>query len=278
MNWEHFITNPWVGFIGTALGVLGIALSIFFYLRTRKYQQPAYFRSSIKWYDGAFVPHDDVKLTFRGQVIDRFMITHLAFWNAGNETIRGADFVPASPLRLYLPTDSEIFDLRITAVTTPEIGARLEADTTLPRNVEKELRIHFDYLDEGDGFSVQVIHDSKTDDDIEFKGKLPGVSRFRTNIVHDRLYGFSSPLGYRTRSITVPSPIMKWLILPIAGFGLGGIGVWSLYWAIFHEFHWYQVFGAFFLVYLVMPFVFFLELNPPKGLAHALAKEERPAI
>jgi len=269
MDWNNIISNPWVGIAGTLFGIIGILVSVVLYLRTRRFQQPAYYKTSLRWYDGKQAPHSDIRLMFRGKEISRFTITQLAFWNAGNQTVREADFVPASPLRLVISEDIEVFDIRITRVTTPEIRASLDTREPLNAGMKKEIPVHFDYLDKDDGFSIQAIHDGSTDEKISFVGKLPGVSKFRLGTTSFSKEPTLISRSGRGQLIPYTPPLVRWLIVPLAFFGLGGLGLWSLYWAIFKEFHWYQIFGAMFVVYLVLPFIVFGEANPPKALCDA---------
>jgi hypothetical protein len=277
MEWEQIVANPWIGFAGTLFGVIGISVSIFIYFRTRRYRKPTYSKRSIRWYDGAVVPHDDIKLTFRGKIIDRFVITHLAFWNAGNQPIREADFARASPLRIVLPDDTEVFDLRITAITAQEIQAGLESPSAIEPGTKKEIPVRFDYLDRGDGFVIQVVHNSKSDKGIEVRGKLPGVSRFYSGASYslDELF---FPRNARASKITTMPIWARRAMLALAFLSLGGLGLWSIYWALFREFHWYQIFGAIFVIYLVLPFALLSEEVPPKALADALENNERRAV
>lgn len=274
MNWTQIIGDPWVGFIGTLFGVLGIIASVVFYFRTRRYQQPAYYKSSIRWYDGANVPHKDIKLTFRGKTIPRFTITHLAFWNAGNQTIRERDFAPASPLGLEIPEGVEVFDVRITAVTAEEIRASLDSPEAIEAGDKKKIPVHFDYLDGNDGFSVQLIHDANSASGIKFSGKLPGVSGFKSSASYSGNHGLLSPLGYGPPFRYTP-PLIKWIFVPLISLGLGGVGIWSIYWAFFKEFHWYQILGGLMASYLFMPFILLSELNPPKALAEATSERNQ---
>jgi len=273
MDWNQVILNPWVGFVGTVFGVFGVLISIIFYFRTRQFQQPAYFKSSLRWYDGANIPHNDIRLTFQGKELSRFTITHLVFWNAGNQAIRESDFAPASPLRLVLPEETEIFDIRIIAVTASEIRASLDYPETIDAGAEKVIPVHFDYLDGNDGFCIQVIHDSKSAERIEFAGKLPGVSKFRSCTSFSQK-SFISQIVSDVQRMSFPSPLIKWITIALAFFCLGGVGIWSLYSAFFSEFHWYQVFGAFMTIYLFVPFLLFSEINPPSVLTDAFSENE----
>lgn len=268
MDWTQIIGNPWVGFSGALIGVFGIIVSIIFYLRTRRYQKPTYFKRSIRWYDGVNIPHKDISLMFQGKVIPRFTITHLAFWNAGNQTIREHDFAPASPLCLKIPEEIEVFDIRITAVTANEICANLETSKELEAGVQKKILVHFDYLDNNDGFSIQLIHDAESASGIKFSGKLPGVSKFKSSSSDSRERDLFSPLGYSQPFRSYP-PVFKWLFIPLVSLGLGGTGIWSIYWALFMEFHWYHIFGGLLIFYLFVPFVVFSEVSPPKALSEA---------
>src|SRR5450759_848076 len=158
MNLDSIIANPWIGFVGTLVGIFGLLASVIFYLRTRRFQRPTFQKRSIKWLDVESFPHDEIKLTFRGKEIPRFTITHLAFWNSGNQTIRSSDFASASPLRLSIPPATEVFNIQISASTVPEIRASIDSPSSFITDSVKEIPVGFDYLDSGDGFSIQVIH------------------------------------------------------------------------------------------------------------------------
>jgi hypothetical protein len=277
MDWNQLIINPYVGFVGTVFGVIGVLISINFYFRTRQFQQPAYYKSSLRWYDGSNIPHNDIRLTFRGKEISRFTITHLVFWNAGNQAIRESDFAPASRLRLTLPEDAEIFDIRIIAVTASEIRASLDSPETIEAGIEKVIPVHFDYLDGNDGFCIQVIHNSKSTEGIEFAGKLPGVPKFRSSTSFLQKSIISQMVSDIQRIPSLP-PLAKRITITLAFFSLGSVGLWSLYSAFFEEFHWYQVFGAFMTIYLFLPFLLFSEIYPPMILTDAFSENEHDSL
>jgi|ERR1039458_348633 hypothetical protein len=273
INWTGFATNPWVGFIGSALGVAGIILSIIFYLRSRRVRRPTYLKESVRWYDGQKVPHTELQMTFRGRPVRRFTITHLAFWNAGNETFRASDFAPSSPLRLRVPDSVEVFDIRITGTTAPEIGASLEGPSSFPANTQKELPVRFHYMDPNDGFCLQLIHDGESGRGVEFIGKLPGVSEF---CLHRRFdVTRSSRLEKRLTSAMFSSTGLgyRWIMVPLITVGLGGLGLWTIYCAIFRQFHWYQIGGFFCTIYLLGPLILLSQPNPPKALRVALLSD-----
>lgn len=254
MDFNSIITSPWMGVAGTAFGVLSIVLAVFFYLRTRRFQRPTVLASSNNWFDAKSIPHDEIKLTFRGKTIPRFTITQLYFWNSGNQTIKKSDFAPTSELRLKVPKDTEIFDIRITCTTAPEIQATLVSDSSLMANTIEAIPISFDYLDANDGFVIQVIHDhdSANADKFQFLGKLPGVSKFER-------------VSTASVSLHSESKLEKW-ILPMLLLSLGCIGVWSLYLSIFNTFEWVQVFGWLFILYIPLLFSLLVQIKIPAAL------------
>lgn len=268
MDWNLFLQNPWIGFIGTMIGVVGVALSIVFYYKTRHYKKPSYFKGSLRWYDSEGVPDSDLKLLYHDRIVDRFTITQLAFWNAGNESIKGSDFTQSSPLRLQVPTDIEIFEIRLTTMTTPEIAASIGEAQLVPDATYKQFPVSFEYLDRNDGFTLQIVHNGKSHQGIDFVGKLPGVLRF-TSFDRSR----SDTLLGRRRSVAhslYTPPFVRWVVVPTASLALGGVGLLSIYWATFREFHWYLSFGMLFVIYFFMPFTMFLEPTLPKPLYDAL--------
>lgn len=265
MNWTEFASNPWVSLAGTLFGVIGIVISIVFFLRSRKVKRPTYYSRSMRWFDGKQMPHDELTLLFRGRPISRFTITHIAFWNGGNDTFRALDFAKSSPLRLVIPNGVEVFDIRIIARTTESNGTILDTPTSIAAATIKDVPIQFDYFDPNDGFLLQIIHDGGRDQRIEIAGKLPGVSKFEEHIETS-----SSDFVFdnrRLRSVfSHMSSLQRFLLLPLAFFALGSLGPISIYYAYFKEFHWYHILGFFCTLYLAVPFSLWREPIPPKAL------------
>lgn len=271
MDFQTIMQNPLIGFIGTFVGVIGLFSSIIFYFKSRRFQRPTFSKRSIKWFDGKSIPHDDIKLTFRGKEISRFVITHLAFWNSGNQTIRKSDFAKSSLLRIAIPSGTEVFDVRVTACTAPEIQASLNSPCSFEADAYKEIEVNFEYLDANDGFSIQIIHDGQSDK-FQFLGKLPGVADFlATKSSYSEV---NRRVAKRlTRVANLTGPLQKWVIVPLLCLGLGSFGLWSIYDAIFKEFQWFKPFFGILTFYLVIPFLIFSDKSPPKALLLSLTND-----
>lgn len=265
MTLAEFVANPWIGLLGILIGIVSIFVSIALHMRGRKYKQPAFYKSTLKWYDGTNIPHKDIKLLFRGRPISRFAITNMAFWNDGNQTIVEGDFAPAEPLALKILEGVELFDIRVTAVTSDAINVYLNITEKDKSEGTKVIPIRFDYLDKNDGFLVQLIHDAKSDEEIAFSGKILGVSAFKSSNLYsmDRVRLPSQIIGPR---IPFSAPLFKWVYIPLTCIGIGFIGIWSVYCSIVGPFHWYQILGWLLIVYLFVPFSLFSDFTPPKAL------------
>ncbi len=106
-------------------------------------------------------------LTLGGRRLARLSRTYLAFWNERGDTVRGEDIVEADPLRLTLPTGDELLQARLLYTSRPQCELRI---TTEAGGVS----LAFDFLDQGDGGILEVIHQANTRP--EFKGTVRGAT------------------------------------------------------------------------------------------------------
>ena len=261
------VSNPWIGFFGTVVGVVGLVLSVFFYYKSVKVKRPTVRSVSLNWFDGSHIPHKDLELKFRGISATRFTITHIAFWNAGTDPIRPSDFSASSPLRISYPLEMQVFDIHISAVTSPELAVSIEPPKQRGSEPILERAISFAYFDRNDGFSIQVVHDGLPEQTIEIVGKLPGAPPFKRESTNRRARSFIR------RKELPPLAKTSWLeVLYIGLFALSiGIpGVVAIYYAIFIEFHWFLVPASLSAVWVVVAGIVLLaipsDLAPPKGL------------
>lgn len=262
----QLVQNPWVGFAGMLIGIL---LSTYFFVRSRRFQQPAVSKNSLQWFDGRQIPHKDVQLVFRGTTVERFTITHLVFWNAGNLPIRWGDFAATSPLRVSISKGTTVFDISLTGTTSPELAVHLGEECILANDGESAIPITFSFLDPNSGFSLQVIHDGKSDTGIDIKGKLPGVSEFKRS-------SFVTPSNrVALRFLRRPVGGQRAFRFVATAYSLifGSLGLAAVYKAVFEDFNWIAVPGGFLSLLLLVPFLFVGQVYPPKALVEALTAQ-----
>jgi hypothetical protein len=153
---EYILNAAWVG---TAIGLVGIALAIFFFLRRREIWRLAYQTRSVRLIgDASATLPEDVVITVKGVPVPRLSKTTVIIWNAGTATVRGGDIVAMDPLRIRLDDDAAALDVRIPRTSRSVISAAAHANP----QTKNEVMLGFDFLDPQDGFTVDIIHSGTT--------------------------------------------------------------------------------------------------------------------
>lgn len=157
----------WIGWGLTAFFGL---LTIIFYFRSRREKKPQVRVRNVYTYIQSvskFSPH--IKVTHGNQTVEHLMVTNIAFWNAGKETIRDGDISPTEPIRIRAGEDVEILEARVLQLSNERAAIRVSQP--FPYYAE----INFLYLEKGDGLVVQVIHTGNSASDIHLEGKIIGA-------------------------------------------------------------------------------------------------------
>lgn len=143
-----------LGWVGSLLGLVGLALSIWFYQLAKREALPTTQKSTTELVGSSFrkLP-ESVTILYNEKPVPRVMKTVVQFWNHGNATLRGDDIASADPLRLCVE-NGEILTATITNATRPPINP---AAIINPAN-HSEVLLNFEFLDGQDGFTVECIH------------------------------------------------------------------------------------------------------------------------
>lgn len=166
----------WLAWIGFAVGILGILLSYYFYVRNRNWKRPycLTFTHAIAGRMLTEVP--DFRITYKGKPVPRLAVTKLVFWNAGTDTIQAVDVPAAAPFAVSIADDAQFLNYKLDFVKKDANAVTLAIDKDLRR-----IDIAFDYFDKNDGFVVELLHTGKSDSAIAlesvFKGAQPLVRR-----------------------------------------------------------------------------------------------------
>lgn len=141
------------GWVGTAIGAIGVALAIIFHLKSRHRPGLAFAAHdvSVIGRGGAAFP-DDVEVRFGGAVVPQLTSTMVFVWNSGNRTLIGKNVVEADPLRVVLPEGSRVLKCEV-GVT----NRRFNGWRTGPCE-SGSVSVGFDYLDPRDGAVIAVLH------------------------------------------------------------------------------------------------------------------------
>lgn len=157
------------GWVGTVVGLAGILLAIVFYLRSKRKARLAFQHDHVMLVGGrgAAFP-GEVEIRFSGMIVPRITASKFVIWNCGNRTIDGSDVVAGDPLRLELPEASRILKHKILRQTRRVNGWKVD------QPAPNRLNLAFDFLDPGDGISVEVIH-SEAGNKLDCKGTIKGM-------------------------------------------------------------------------------------------------------
>lgn len=193
---RDFFINPetlaWASWGGYALAVIGIILSFYFYFKSQKKKRP-YCLTFTHTINGSIaINSPDLKITYRGKLIDTLSITKMVFWNAGNQTIDNIDIPKSSPFISRVIDNGIILNCRLEYVKNHSNSLNINVNKD-----ENSIDISFDYLDRNDGFILEIIHTGVSDSSLRIDGVFKG----------------SEPLVRRSAAplLSLPRPIRKLL-------------------------------------------------------------------
>ena len=110
---------------------------------------------------------DKLFIQYDGETIENLSITKFYIWNSGNEVINKSDIVNSRPLSIIGSEPASILDAQI-------IKANEETNAFSIVDIKKQrVAFDFDYVDQGDGFVVQILHTGQAIDldlDCKIKG------------------------------------------------------------------------------------------------------------
>jgi hypothetical protein len=144
--------DSWVAIAGLAIAIVGLP---FAYLLARRGRRRPTLRYALD-FDRLVAPEDGLmnqglSLTFRGQAISRVSRTYIALWNDKGDTVNRGDVLATDPLRLCFGDGDIPLQTRVVCSSRDQIdlSVRLASD---------EVTVAFEFLDDGDGGLIEVLH------------------------------------------------------------------------------------------------------------------------
>lgn len=209
------------GWVGSAIGLTGILLSVLFFRRSKRKAKPSiqFSRITILSPRSEEVP-SDVEILYKGNRIEQLFKTNVIFWNDGTETLHGSSLVDDSPIQIAFEEGETILRHQIVKETRPVNRSRLET----VEGKSHAVNIQFDYLDPKDGFNIEILHNSKSDPIItgDIRG-IPSGIRIVNSIASP-----SSPFrDYLTGIIKKGGPKVPGIIAALSGIAFVALGVLS---------------------------------------------------
>jgi hypothetical protein len=135
------------------IGIAGIALSAFFYVRSKERPTPVSRSASIPLIGGEspLLP-SDVEILYRGSKVQSLSKAYVALWNAGRGTLLESSVVAEDPITF------KIEDLNAKVLSARIVRKTREVDKAELMYNESGVRVSFDFFDPQDGIILEVIH------------------------------------------------------------------------------------------------------------------------
>jgi hypothetical protein len=172
-----FFSNPWVGMVGTAAGVVGVLLTIVFYLRSASYPDLVYLDSAVRTIVVKQGATSRLAVVFDGRPLTQDVTaTQVALWNRGRQPIRRAAVL--QPVTITTEPRVPILEATIRKTSRDVVG--FDLDRT--RLADGEVSVWWNILEEGDGGVVQLVYAGDVGTRIHCRGVIEGqrgVREFR---------------------------------------------------------------------------------------------------
>lgn len=148
-----FFSRPVVGIAGSIASIVGIALSVYFFLASRETPELTYFVHPAK----AAVVRTGQTSRLSVQVDGQDLTTdvtaaQIAFWNSGRRPIRGSAIL--SPLVIRMGNKARILEARLQKTSREVVGLTIDSS----RLSSGEVEIHWSILEQNDGGVLQVVY------------------------------------------------------------------------------------------------------------------------
>jgi len=171
MNLSQFIewlaTNPWLIITSFIITIISLPLVIFFYFKSKKDKKLYYAILSHNIVRDLVSRIDSLEMLYAGERIENITVTKIAFWNAGNDTIKGQDI--KKPLTVTVENGYKILKADQFYIINKEnkFSINLSDD-------KSHIIVDFDYLDKNQGEIIQLYHNGKSENDIKIDGYIMG--------------------------------------------------------------------------------------------------------
>jgi len=116
----------------------------------------------------------ELSISYEGRHFTDVCITRLAVWNHGRGSMSGTEISKSDPLRVELSEKAEI----LSASVMDQTGGGVSPSLLIDPSDKAKLLLSFDIMNEGDGFSVRVLHHGSTLSPALF-GTIRDVPRFQ---------------------------------------------------------------------------------------------------
>jgi hypothetical protein len=165
-------TNPWLSIMSFALAVLGIALAIIFYFKSKKVKKPCYAILSTNILKEMVSKIESLSILYSGEQISNLTVSKIAFWNAGRDIINSQDIAQLDQLKIQVTDNYKILNAQINYEKNKANNFKISID-----NSQRYINLNFEYLGKDDGVIIQILHTGLSNKDIYIVGTIKGADK-----------------------------------------------------------------------------------------------------
>lgn len=158
------------------IGIIGLAIGIFSYLKSKKVKRLSYEKHSFNLVNDSISKFPKLELKYDNNKISNLSITKLILWNSGNETIDKKDIISSEQIHITKSNDTIIYNIEIKEIVE-------KSNNFLILEENNSWNIIFDYIDPQQGISIEIFHSKISSKDIKIKGKIKGLGQIKENIM-----------------------------------------------------------------------------------------------
>jgi hypothetical protein len=165
--------RDFINYAGFFIGVLGILLSIFLFIRGKEVKDPrCYFKNIKNIYKLSDEKDSKIKISYNQEEVNRVFTTYVWIWNNGKKPINKADIPCDSKVKINFSDEKffpKILDFDVIKESRSEINFSVSQDS------ETSLIISFDFLDKYDGAVLEIQHTGSEFTELQSSGVILGV-------------------------------------------------------------------------------------------------------
>lgn len=210
---EQLMNNPYAWTVLSILTIFSVAYAIYTYRKSKEKKEFSYSQKSSTLILKKKSKFEKLSIVYDGQQIDDLCVSKFTIWNSGNRTLNSDDMVDSKELTITAIDGNKILDTEIIICSekTNKFSIKIIDDYTA--------KIFFNYVDQKDGFVMQVIH-TGTSDSLQVNYKIKGGMPIKNidNETIPKIFEKSVNKDKLYKCMLIATATMLFLILIIAIF------------------------------------------------------------
>lgn len=157
-----------LGMAGLAVGLIGIGLSVYFYLKTRRIKSLAYVIREFELVHGSGSEIPGLTISYKGTPVSNLTAAKVLIMNVGTEVVEQSDIPSKAQLEIFVENGVVLAGRCISPV------ADARAVNFSPPQGVAQATVAFDYLSPEESITLAVLYSSSLPRALTFRGAIKG--------------------------------------------------------------------------------------------------------